>query len=174
MISKKIQSLIQKKCKNIKLVITDVDGVLTDGGRFYNSKGEFLKKFHVRDGMGVNLLLRHSIPTCIVTKENSDITKKWASDMNVKKIYADAFSKEKVLPDICKSFNVSPQETAYIGDDINDESLLQSVGFSACPNDASMSTQKIVDYVCTVSGGHGAFREITDIILTLQTTTETN
>ena len=74
----KITSIIKNKSKNIKIILTDVDGVLTDGGRYYSEKGEILKKFHVRDGMGVNILLRNGIKTIIVTKENSKITKKWA------------------------------------------------------------------------------------------------
>ena len=79
---------IRNRCKKIKIVLTDVDGVLTDGGRYYSEKGEVLKKFHVRDGMGVNILLRNGIKTVIITKENSKIVKKWAKDMNVTKVYS--------------------------------------------------------------------------------------
>ena len=78
-------NLIQK-CKKIKIILTDVDGVLTDGGRYYSDKGEILKKFHVRDGMGVNLLLRNGIKTIIVTKENSTITKKWAKKFKIQNL----------------------------------------------------------------------------------------
>ena len=74
---------IKSKCKKIKLVLTDVDGVLTDGGRYYSEKGEIVKRFHVRDGMGINILLRNGIKTAIITKENSKIVKKWAKEMNI-------------------------------------------------------------------------------------------
>ncbi|MAR14822.1 MAG: 3-deoxy-D-manno-octulosonate 8-phosphate phosphatase [Chloroflexi bacterium] len=159
-----ITSIIKNKCKNIKIILTDVDGVLTDGGRYYSEKGETLKKFHVRDGMGVNILLRNGIKTIIVTKENSKITKKWAKEMNVTKVISGSIKKEAELSKICREFNVSKKELAYIGDDVNDSNLLQLVGFSAVPNDANENIKKNVDYVCIKNGGNGAFREIVDII----------
>ena len=105
-----ITSIIKNKCKNIKIILTDVDGVLTDGGRYYSEKGETLKKFHVRDGMGVNILLRNGIKTIIVTKENSKITKKWAKEMNVTKVISGSIKKEAELSKICQEFNVSKKE----------------------------------------------------------------
>jgi len=159
-----ITSIIKNKCKNIKIILTDVDGVLTDGGRYYSEKGETLKKFHVRDGMGVNILLRNGIKTIIVTKENSKITKKWAKEMNVTKVISGSIKKEAELSKICREFNVSKKELAYIGDDVNDFNLLQLVGFSAVPNDANENIKKNADYVCIKNGGNGAFREIVDII----------
>ena len=97
-----IKNNVKQKCKKIKIILTDVDGVLTDGGRYYSEKGEILKKFHVRDGMGVNILLRNSIKTIIVTKENSKITKKWAKDMNVTKVISGSIKKEAELSKICQ------------------------------------------------------------------------
>ena len=155
---------IQSKIKKIKIILTDVDGVLTDGGRYYSEKGESLKKFHVRDGMGVNILLRNGINTIIVTKENSKITKKWAKDMNVTKVISGSLKKENELIKICKTFNLSPTQIAYIGDDVNDIGLLKKVGFSATTNDADNMIKEHVDYVCTKNGGNGAFREISDMI----------
>jgi 3-deoxy-D-manno-octulosonate 8-phosphate phosphatase (KDO 8-P phosphatase) len=160
----KINLSIKNKCKKIKIILTDVDGVLTDGGRYYSEKGEILKKFHVRDGMGVNILLRNGIKTIIVTKENSKITKKWAKDMNVTKIISGSLKKENELVKICKIFKLSPTQIAYIGDDVNDIGLLKKVGFSATTNDADNMIKENVDYVCTKDGGNGAFREISDII----------
>jgi len=155
---------IQNKIKKIEIILTDVDGVLTDGGRYYSEKGELLKKFHVRDGMGINILLRNGIKTIIVTKENSRITKKWAKDMNVTKVISGSLKKENELPKICKTFNLSPTQIAYIGDDVNDIGLLKKVGFSATTNDADNMIKEHVDYVCTKDGGNGAFREISDMI----------
>jgi 3-deoxy-D-manno-octulosonate 8-phosphate phosphatase (KDO 8-P phosphatase) len=160
----KITSIVKNKCKNIKIILTDVDGVLTDGGRYYSEKGETLKKFHVRDGMGINILLRNGIKTIIITKENSKITKKWAKEMNVTKVISGSIKKEAELSKICQEFNVSKKELAYIGDDVNDFNLLQLVGFSAVPNDANENIKKNVDYVCVKNGGNGAFREIGDMI----------
>ena len=156
---------IQNKIKKIKIILTDVDGVLTDGGRYYSEKGELLKKFHVRDGMGVNILLRNGIKTIIVTKENSKITKKWAKDMNVTKVISGSVKKENELLKICKTFKLSPTQIAYVGDDVNDISLLKKVGFSATTNDADNMIKEHVDYVCSKDGGKGAFREFADYIL---------
>ena len=88
---------ILEKCKKIKILLTDVDGVLTDGGMYYSSNGDFLKKFNARDGMGVNVLRRHKIPTIIVTKEKTSIVKKWASKMNVEQVFDGVLKKENVL-----------------------------------------------------------------------------
>ena len=151
--------------KEIDLVITDVDGVLTDGGRYYSKEGENLKKFHVRDGMGINLLLRNKIKTIIVTKEDSPIVKKWAKDMNISAVYNNAIIKELELPKICKKFNTKPNKILFIGDDVNDIEIMQSVGFSATPLDGNYKVKKISDYICNVDGGKGVFRELADLIL---------
>ena len=119
---------IQRKLIKIKLVLTDVDGVLTDGGRYYSTTGEFMKKFHVRDGMGVNILLRNNIKTAILTKERSKIVKIWSKNMNIGHLYDNAIAKETFLEKICKDFGVTPNEIAYIGDDVNDIELLKLVG----------------------------------------------
>ena len=162
------------KCKKIKLVLTDVDGVLTDGGRYFSDKGEIIKKFHVRDGMGINLLLRNGIQTVIITKENSKITKKWAKEMNVSKTYSGIKNKEKELEKICKSYKILPSEIAFIGDDVNDIELMKKVGFSATPFDGILQAKKIVNYVCKTSGGNGALREIIDLILKEKSPNKTN
>ena len=156
---------IKQKCKKVKLLITDVDGVLTDGGRYYSKEGEVLKKFHVRDGMGVNILLRNNIKTIILTKEKSMITKKWAKDMNISQVYSGFTKKELALTQICKKYKVSLKEIAFIGDDTNDLEALKKVAFSAVPNDAVVQVKKIADYICKASGGKGCFREISDLIL---------
>ena len=146
-------------------MLTDVDGVLTDGGRYYSKYGEELKKFHTRDGMGVNILLRNELKTVIVTKENSPITNKWAKEMNISFVYNGIKNKEKQLSIICKKFKVTPNQIAYIGDDVNDIKLLSAVGLSATPNDGIPMLKKTVDFVCKNNGGDGAFREFTDYIL---------
>ena len=156
---------IKQKCKKIKLLLTDVDGVLTDGGRYYSKEGEVLKKFHVRDGMGVNILLRNNIRTVILTKEKSMITKKWAKDMNISQVYSGFTKKERALTQICKKYKVSLKEIAFIGDDTNDLEALKKVAFSAVPNDAVVQVKKIADYICKASGGKGCFRELSDLIL---------
>lgn len=156
---------IKKKLKKIKLVLTDVDGVLTDNGRYYTSSGEEFKKFNVKDGMGINLLLRNGIKTIIVTKEKSKIVKKWSNDMNISKTIMGAVNKEEKLQQICKEFKVINSEILYIGDDVNDLNLLKLVGLSAVPKDGHAKVLQISDYVCSKKGGEGCFREIADLIL---------
>lgn len=153
------------KCKKIRLIITDVDGVLTDGGRYYSAKGEILKRFHVRDGMGVNLLLRNGIKTVIMTKEESRIVKKWAKEMNASFVYSGIIKKELELSKICKRFNLTNEEIAYIGDDVNDVELMRRVGFSITPKDGNEYAKQVANYVCKAGGGEGAFREVIDLVL---------
>ena len=165
---------IKSKCKKIKLVLTDVDGVLTDGGRYYSEKGEIVKRFHVRDGMGINILLRNGIKTAIVTKENSKIVKKWAKEMNISKTYSGIKNKEKELEKICKFYKILPDEVAFIGDDVNDIELMKKVGFSVTPSDGILQAKKIANYICKSSGGNGALREMIDVILKEKFADKTN
>ena len=154
-----------RKPKNIKILLTDVDGVLTDGGMYYNSKGDFMKKFHARDGMGVTLLRKKGIPTIIVTKEKTDIVRKWASKMKIAKIFDGIQNKEKIVDEICKKYKVTASQIGYIGDDVNDIELLKKVGFSATPKDGIIEVRKIVDYICKKNCGEAAFREIADLLI---------
>lgn len=159
---------IKEKCKKIKLIITDVDGVLTDGGRYYGDKGEILKKFHIHDGMGVNLLLRNKIPTIILTKEKSVITKKWAKDMNVSMVIWGAIKKESEIEKIEKKFMIQKSEMAFIGDDVNDVKVMEKVGFAVCPSDANPNVLPFVDFISTKKGGEGCFRDVADLILSVK------
>jgi len=169
-----LRESIKSKCKKIKLVLTDVDGVLTDGGRYYSEKGEIVKRFHVRDGMGINILLRNGIKTAIVTKENSKIVKKWAKEMNISKTYSGIKNKEKELEKICKFYKILPDEVAFIGDDVNDIELMKKVGFSVTPSDGILQAKKIANYICKSSGGNGALREMIDLILKEKFSSKTN
>ena len=156
---------ILKKLKNIRLLISDVDGVLTDGGMYYSEKGEILKKFNAKDGMGVEILLRSKVKTVLLTRENSSIVKKRGAKIKAAATYIGTFNKELQLHKICKKFQVSPTEIAYIGDDLNDSEIMKLVGFAATPLDGIKDLRKIVDYVCRNNGGNGAFREIADLIV---------
>lgn len=160
-----INNKIIPKCKKIKVLLTDVDGVLTDGGMYYSSKGDVLKKFHVRDGMGVNILLRNKIPTIIVTKEKNPIVTKWAKNMNIYLVFNGVVKKEKIVEKVCSKFSIKPNEIGFIGDDVNDLELMKKVGFSATPHDGIKEAIKISDYHCKLGGGNGAFREVVDQII---------
>lgn len=158
------KSLI-KKLQQIKVVLTDVDGVLTDGGMYYSKDGDTMKRFFTRDGMGVTLLRKINIPTIIITKEKNEIITQWAKKMNVEKLYDGIISKESILKEIETNFGVTSSEVSYIGDDVNDLGLLKLVGFSAVPSDGISEAKKISSYVCSQNGGYGAFRELVDQII---------
>ena len=156
---------LEKKCVLIKLVITDVDGVLTDGGMYYSDKGDIMKKFHTRDGMGVTLLRKQKIPTIIITKEKTKIVKEWSKKMSINHLYDGIQNKSSLLTRITQKYNLQPENIAFIGDDVNDMELLKNVGLSVTPNDAILEAKQISDYVCKNIGGNGAFRELVDLIL---------
>ena len=156
------------KASKIKVVLTDVDGVLNDSGMYYSNKGDIMKKFHTRDGMGVTLLRKNNIPSIIVTKEKNEIIKQWSKKMKIDKLLMGVLKKEVVLEKICKNYGVKSSEICYIGDDVNDLELLKLVGLSATPSDGIIEAQKICDYVCENSGGNGVFREVANMILSSQ------
>ena len=154
-----------KNLKNIKILATDVDCVLTDCGMYYTSEGDYMKKFHTRDGMGITLLRKCGISTIIVTKEKTKIVRNWAKKMKIDYVYDGIVDKEKILEKICKKYDITSSQVGYIGDDVNDLGLLKKVGFSTTPNDGILDAQNIVDYVCKKKGGDGVLREVTDLIL---------
>ena len=159
---------IRDQIKAIKLLATDVDGTLTDGGMYYTTKGDVMKKFHARDGMGVNLLKRRNIPTVLITKEINSINKKWAKNMNIKKMYEGIQEKEKLVKTLCNQFKIKSVEICYIGDDVNDIELMKNIGLSACPADANYIVKKEVDIILKIQGGKGALREIVDLIMSVK------
>ena len=161
-------SKINIKLKKIRLVLTDVDGVLTDGCMYYTESGEFMKKFNTRDSMGMELLLQHKIKTVFVTRENSKIVKKRVKKIAIVDLYSGIFDKKKILTKILIKYDVKKDEVAYIGDDINDIEIMKLIGFSATPLDGNFEVKKISDYTCTTKGGEGAFREMADLILKLK------
>jgi YrbI family 3-deoxy-D-manno-octulosonate 8-phosphate phosphatase len=156
---------LMNKCKKIKVIISDVDGVLTDGGMYYSSSGELLKKFNTKDGMAVEILLNNKIKTIIMTREKSKIVKLRSKKMNVAESLIGIKHKEKSLSKICKKFNVKSEEICYVGDDVNDLEIMKLVGLSASPNDAVLSIKQTSDYICNTPGGSGVLREVADLIL---------
>ncbi len=159
---------IKEKAKKIKLFVMDVDGTLTDGKVYYSANGEELKKFSIIDGMGIELLKKAGIEIGIITAEQSNIVKARASKLNIKYVILNSRNKKKALTDLASSLNLSLQEIAYIGDDINDLQVMQIVGLSGCPFDANSFIKDISDYQCKNVGGDGAVREFAELILTSQ------
>jgi YrbI family 3-deoxy-D-manno-octulosonate 8-phosphate phosphatase len=153
------------KLNNIKLVITDVDGVLTDGSLFYSTEGVAMKKFNIKDGMGTVLLYDAGIPCGVITSDPPDFIKARANRIKLDFLYSNIKNKKKKLLEICSEKKLSPENVAYIGDDVNDLDIIQAVGLSAAPSDAVPKILELADYVCERKGGEGAFREFVDLIL---------
>ncbi|KAF5431162.1 3-deoxy-D-manno-octulosonate 8-phosphate phosphatase [Candidatus Methanophagaceae archaeon] len=143
----------------------DVDGVLTDGGMYYTEKGEVMKKFSTRDGMGIELLRKNKIIPAIITKEHSKILIKRADKLKVEEVFIGVDDKLKVIKELAEKYDLDFSEVAYIGDDINDLPVLEKVGLSFAPDDAVPEIKQVVDYVTSKKGGEGALREAVDFIL---------
>ncbi|MEZ5083098.1 MAG: HAD-IIIA family hydrolase [Bacteroidales bacterium] len=162
---KNFVTYISDKLKKIKLVATDVDGVLTDAGMYYSEKGDELKKFNTRDGMGFKLLKDSGIKTAIITTENTDIVNRRAKKLKVDYLFQGITNKKEIIKELAKKENISVDEIAFIGDDINDLAALSIVGFAACPANAEKQIMTIADYICSLNGGQGCFREVCNILV---------
>lgn len=157
---------LKEKAEKIKVILTDVDGVLTDTGIFYGPDGEALKRFSIRDGMGVERLRKYAgIETIIITGENSASVKSRAEKLKMTEFYLGVKKKEEVLEIIKQKNGFVKDEIAYIGDDSNDYDVMQLCGFTATPNDGMSFIKDIADYVCETKAGYGAFREFAELIL---------
>ena len=155
---KSTQSL-EQHIKNIKLLITDVDGVMTDCGMYYSENGDELKKFNTRDGMAVQLLREHGIKTAIITKEDTNIVSQRAKKLKIDEVFQGINDKMAVLESLKNKYGFDYSEIAYIGDDVNDMLVLKRVGFSFCPIDAVDDVKKICTAIAKEKGGNGVVRE---------------
>ncbi len=148
-----------------KLVLTDIDGVWTDGGMYYSQEGKEWKKFNTSDSAGVLFLRLLNIPVGIITGENSEIVTHRANKLNIKIVKSGVENKLSVIKEIADSLNITLSDIAYIGDDINDIKVIKSVGFSGVPADAPFYVKKYADIILTKNGGQGVFREFVEHIL---------
>lgn len=164
-----------EKAAPIRLLLTDCDGVLTDAGVYYSDQGEMLKRFSMRDGMGVERLRELSgVETGIITGENSPIVAQRAAKLGIKELHLGAKNKRQVLAEILERRLLQPDQVAYIGDDLNDEAIMRAVGLCACPADAMEGILSIADYICLLPGGQGAFREFAELIILAQASSITH
>ena len=159
---------LTSKARKIKLVGTDIDGVWTDSRMYVTPDGDWMKAFSTYDGMAVSTLQKKGIIVAIITSENTDIVLARAKKLKIDEVYVNEHEKLKRLIYLSKKYEISMDEVAYIGDDINDLEALKAVGFSALAGNSPIQDQFIPDYITTRHGGQGAFREFTDIILKAQ------
>jgi 3-deoxy-D-manno-octulosonate 8-phosphate phosphatase (KDO 8-P phosphatase) len=159
---------LRARAAAIRLVVSDVDGVLTDAGVYYSASGEELKRFSMRDGMGVELLRQAGIRTAFMTREDSPIVAARAKKLKIDALWSGQLDKREALPRLLTELGVALGAIAYIGDDVNDLGALGFVaeaGLAVCPADAVPQVAAAAHFVTTARGGHGAFRELCDLIL---------
>ena len=144
----------------IKFLGLDVDGTLTDGGMYYTESGEEFKRFDTKDGRGIIELQKRGVEVGLLSSGfKTKIIESRAKTLSLEKWYVGTDPKIDILQDWCKEMGIEMKQVAYIGDDINDRDIINSVGFTACPADALPSIKDIVDVVLSNKGGYGCVRE---------------
>jgi len=160
MLSLTRESLVSRAGR-IKLVISDNDGVFTDNGVYYGESGEVMKRYSIRDGMGVERLRHIGIETAIMTGEVSPSLGKRAEKLKMKRLYLGVKDKEAKLQEVLRETGLDVSELAYIGDDVNDVEIMEAIapeGLTACPRDATGFVMPLAHYRCEADGGHGGFQ----------------
>lgn len=151
--------------REIKIILTDVDGVLTDGSINFSANGEMFYSFNAKDGHAIYEAIKKGIIVGIITRWNSKIVEQACMQLGIKEVYQNVNDKVEVCKQIINSHRLSFENVAYMGDDIPDLELLKVVGFSGAPNDAVEKVKKNVNFISSFGGGKGAFREFVEKII---------
>ncbi len=162
-----------EKAKNIRLLISDVDGVLTTGVLFYGANGAEIKDFHVQDGLGIKMLQQTGVNVAIITAKESHAVTQRMQDLKVKHVYQGQSDKVLAYQELKQKLNLTDEEIAYIGDDLPDLPLLRRVGFAVTVPNAPHIIQKHVAWMTQNAGGKGAMRELCEFIMQAQGTYQT-
>lgn len=159
-----------KRLKNIdiKLLILDVDGVLTDGKIYISDNGIESKSFYIQDGLGLKLLLKNGIKVAVISSRKSQATEKRLHELGIKHYYLGITDKTKALNALKKKLHIKNNNIAYIGDDLPDLPIMKTVAFSIAVANAVSKVGKIADYITNAKGGEGAVREACEIILNIK------
>jgi YrbI family 3-deoxy-D-manno-octulosonate 8-phosphate phosphatase len=155
-------------CRPIELILADVDGVLTDGSIIFNNDGVEIKRFHIRDGLGIKLWQQAGGKFGLITGRNSHIVNVRAAELGVEIVRQGTEKKLAAVKEILALLNLKPEQACYIGDDLPDLPALEYVGLGAATADAAIDVRQAADYVTSVAGGHGAVRELIELILRSQ------
>lgn len=150
---------------NIKLLVLDVDGTLTDGKIHISANGELYKSFNVKDGMGINEIIRKGVIVAIITGRYSEIASIRAKELNINHIYQNVSDKKAKLIELSSNLSIPFERIAYIGDDINDLEPMKMVGLAMCPSDAIDEIKEITNYCSKDKGGEGAVRDCINYII---------
>lgn len=157
---------IEELAQCVRLVACDVDGTLTDGGMTYAPDGGVSKRFHVRDGIGVRLLQAVGVEVAWVTSDESSAVVQRAERLNVYRCLTGVVDKLTTVADLCTEIGITMEETAFLGDDLQDLEVMQAVGLPVAVADAVDPLLDVAKYICSRNGGSGAFRELTEMLLT--------
>jgi len=163
-----IPAKLRQKAQGIKLLLLDVDGVLTDGGIVMNNRGEEIKRFDVRDGHGIRLLLRAGVQIGLITGRSSKVVSHRAKDLGIRMLYQRVYNKLEVYEKIKRRARLKDHEIAFAGDDIVDLPVLRKVGLAMTVKDCWGELKRQVDYVTAAEGGRGAVREMVELLLKAQ------
>jgi len=147
------------------LLCVDVDGVLTDAGMYYGPDGEVLKKFNTRDGMGLARVREVGVAVAIISGEDSAIVHARAAKLKIDDVYCDAANKRAAVDALCDKYDLALDQVAFIGDDLNDLSALESVGLACAVADAAEPVQAVAHYITRRRGGDGAVREVCELLI---------
>lgn len=155
----------EERARSIRLIVFDVDGVLTDGGLWYGPDGELMKRFDVKDGHAIVLARLAGLPIAILTARTSSIVETRAKELGIAKVFQGRKEKGPALEELCRALGVPPDKTAYMGDDVNDLPAMAQCGLTACPSDAVAEVRAAVHFVSAHAGGRGAARELIELVL---------
>lgn len=156
---------LMEKAKNIRLLILDVDGVMTDGSIILDNEGNEVKRFHVRDGHGIKMIQKAGIKVVIITGRKSKVVEIRAKELGIKEVHQKIFRKSELFDKMLKKYDCKDENAAFMGDDVVDQELLKRAGLTAAPADAEEEAKKLADIVTKRGGGRGAVREFIDLIL---------
>lgn len=160
---------LKKKIDKIKLLVLDVDGVMTDGGMYYTESGDQFKKYNTKDGMAVQHLVKDNFQIAIISSGfKTEMVKARAELLGIQRCYIGRDPKIDILKSYCAELEIGLENVALIGDDINDLEMIKSIGLSACPSDAVNVVKSNVDIILSKKGGEGCVREFVDAYLLKQ------
>ena len=156
------------KIKQLKLLILDVDGVLTDGRLFFDDTGKEYKCFHARDGHGIKLLRQSGVEVAVISGRKSNSVALRMQALGVELVYQGHENKRAAFAEILQQLNLSPKQVAHVGDDVLDLPILVQVGFAVAVADAHFAVKQHADWCTQIAGGQGAVREVCDLIMQVQ------
>ncbi len=163
---------ILQRAKKIKLIVFDVDGVLTDGSLFYGDQGEEYKAFYSKDGLGMKLLMRTGVQIGIITARKSQLVKHRMDSLGIEHLYQGRLDKLNAFDDLLKKLNLSYEQTAFVGDDVVDLPVMNKVGLSITVDDAHPLVKEQAHWQTPLPGGRGAARNACELIMQAQGTLE--